>query len=161
EDASNASADVDLEKIDNSDSEFELTLDEEGDLGVEEGGKDIFEETNFDLPPLDDESQSEAVALEEPDTDLESSDFDLSMEEGAESGSQVVTRDEDEEADDAAATVAKARKGAAKAPAKTKAKKAPVEEEPEPSLDDAMADWDPKARRMAGPAKETEEEEEE
>ena len=38
--------------------------------------KDIFE-TDFELPALDDESGSEAVAIEESDTDLESSDFDL------------------------------------------------------------------------------------
>jgi hypothetical protein len=94
-------------------SEFELTLDEGGLAPLEEdsGDKDIFE-TDFDMPALEDESGSEAVALDEPDTNLESSDFDLSTGEGGtgqnESGSQVVALDE-EEADEAAATVAKRR----------------------------------------------------
>lgn len=80
------------------DSDFELTLDED-EAGAQAGGageKDIFE-TDFDLPALDDESGSKAVALEEVDTDLESSDFDLALDEGAppeESGSQVVPLDE-------------------------------------------------------------------
>ncbi|HEV3144475.1 MAG TPA: hypothetical protein VGZ47_11360, partial [Gemmataceae bacterium] len=62
-----------------SESEFELTLDdssgEVGNLESEQaaGQKDIFE-TDFDIPALDDESGSEAVVLEETDTDLESSD---------------------------------------------------------------------------------------
>src|SRR5207237_1630496 len=75
------------------------------------GDKDIFE-TDFDMPALEDESGSEAVALDEPDTNLESSDFDLAVSEGGtregESGSQVVALDE-EEADEGAATVAKRR----------------------------------------------------
>jgi hypothetical protein len=99
-------------------SEFELTLDDEGDLGMEdpttafqgesaeEGQKDIFE-TDFEIPAIEEESASEAVALEEGDTDLESSDFDLEVpEEGAteaddSSGSQVVAVEEDEEAAEA------------------------------------------------------------
>ncbi len=96
-------------------SEFELTLDEGGGLApLEEGDsgeKDIFE-TDFDMPALEDESGSEAVPLDEPDTNLESSDFDLAVSEGGkgegESGSQVVALD-DEEADEGAATVAKRR----------------------------------------------------
>src|SRR5438552_6867981 len=93
-------------------SEFELTLDEGGLAPLEEdsGDKDIFE-TDFDMPALEDESGSEAVALDEPDTNLESSDFDLAASEGTgegESGSQVVALDE-EEADEGAATVAKRR----------------------------------------------------
>jgi hypothetical protein len=96
-------------------SEFELTLDEGGGLApLEEGDsgeKDIFE-TDFDMPALEDESGSEAVPLDEPDTNLESSDFDLAVSEGGkgegESGSQVVALDE-EEADEGAATVAKRR----------------------------------------------------
>jgi hypothetical protein len=85
-----------------SESEFELTLDDssgeapaaEGDAGQ----KDIFE-TDFDIPALDDESGSEAVVLEETDTDLESSDFDLALDEssvseGEESASEVVQLDE-------------------------------------------------------------------
>ncbi len=95
-----------------SDSEFELTLDDSnpsmsgrhsgvgsGSASTEEQ-KDIFE-TDFDLPALEDESASQAVALDEGDTDLESSDFDLAVDSGVlahgdESGSQVVTLEEDE-----------------------------------------------------------------
>ncbi len=82
-----------------SDSEFELTLDETGGLSLEEEAapqeeQDIFE-TDFDVPAMDEESGSEAVALDEADTDLESSEFDLSLEEqGEESGSQVVPLEE-------------------------------------------------------------------
>jgi hypothetical protein len=88
-------------------SEFELTLDDNAAMGdatsafPEGEQKDIFE-TDFELPALDDESGSEAVALEESDTDLESSDFDLAIDEGDaaaegdESGSQVVALEDDE-----------------------------------------------------------------
>jgi excisionase family DNA binding protein len=98
-------------KVPDSDSEFELTLeDSSGEIsaGVEASSdsgeqKDIFE-TDFDLPALE-ESGSQAVALDESDTDLESSDFDLALEEGEtsstaeidESGSQVVQLDEEVE----------------------------------------------------------------
>jgi hypothetical protein len=92
-----------------SDSEFELTLDDSDPLATPVGDAtaaadepkgDIFE-TDFEIPALDDTSGSEAVNLEEADTDLESSDFDLALEEGDaasedESGSQVVVIDEDE-----------------------------------------------------------------
>jgi excisionase family DNA binding protein len=103
-----------------SDSEFELTLDDSGglapledDKGSDSGEeKDIFE-TDFEVPALDDESGSQAVALDESDTDLESSDFDLALGDediasDEESGSQVVAL-EDEEADAGAATVTKKR----------------------------------------------------
>jgi excisionase family DNA binding protein len=105
-----------------SSGEFELTLDEEGGLapleedtpqGSDSGEKDIFE-TDFDMPALDEESGSEAVAIDEADTELESSDFDLSLG-GEESGSQVVALEEGE-ADEGAATVAaprSARRGGA------------------------------------------------
>ncbi len=83
-----------------SSSEFELTLDETGGLSLEETPaeeeKDIFE-TDFDVPGIDEESGSEAVALDEADTDLESSEFDLSLEEGEESGSAVVPIEEESE----------------------------------------------------------------
>jgi excisionase family DNA binding protein len=100
------------EKVSEEDSsgEFELTLDEGSALApLEEeaaasGEKDIFE-TDFDMPALDEESGSEAVALEEEDTDAASSDFDLSLGDD-ESGSQVVALEE-EEADEGAATVAR------------------------------------------------------
>jgi hypothetical protein len=97
-------------KIPDSDSEFELTLeDSSGEIsaGMEASSdsgdqKDIFE-TDFDLPALE-ESGSQAVALDESDTDLESSDFDLALEEESssgsvpeidESGSQVVALEEE------------------------------------------------------------------
>ena len=73
------------------------------------GQKDIFE-TDFDIPALDDESGSEAVVLEETDTDLESSDFDLALDESSvaeaegESASEVVQLDEEAaEVEDASA----------------------------------------------------------
>ena len=107
---------------DDSSSEFELTLDDSGGLapleeeaapasGSGSGEKDIFE-TDFDVPALEDESGSQAVALDESDTDLESSDFDLALgDEDAgsedESGSQVVVLEDEEEADEGAATVAR------------------------------------------------------
>jgi hypothetical protein len=131
------SLDVEGKKSD-SDSEFELTLDDSGDVaalseeGTEAGGeeKDIFE-TDFEVPPLED-SGSEAVALDDADTDLESSDFELAIGEddvatadGDESASQVVALDEEEAVDDAAATVQA--KGRKKKPAK-KTKTADLEE---------------------------------
>ena len=91
---------------DDSDSEFELTLDDSGEAAVTDATtaysdeqKDIFE-TDFELPALDDESGSEAVALES-DTDVESSDFDLAIGEDdaaadEASESEVVAIDEDE-----------------------------------------------------------------
>ncbi len=93
-----------------SDSEFELSIDPSGELegageaGLTDDEKDIFE-TDFEVPALEDESASEAVALDESDTDLEDSDFelDLSDEDLAaeeESGSQVVALEEGEDAAD-------------------------------------------------------------
>jgi hypothetical protein len=110
------------EKEVDSDSEFQLTLDDSGGLapledekGPEASDKDIFE-TDFEVPALEDDSGSEAVALDESDTDLESSDFELAigdedMVADEESGSQVVAlEDEEDEADEGAATVAKTRR---------------------------------------------------
>jgi len=100
-----------------SDSEFELTLDDSGNLSSEETpqlkagkDKDIFE-TDFEVPALEEESGSQVAAL---DTDLDSSDFDLALGDSdvaveEDSGSEVVALDE-EEADEAAATVAAKRK---------------------------------------------------
>jgi excisionase family DNA binding protein len=134
-----------------SDSEFELTLDDSGSLpGIEEeeglevsGEKDIFE-TDFEVPALEDESGSQAVALEEDSSDsgdIESSDFDLDIGEGLaedESGSQVLALDEESaDVDDAAATVAKPRKARAGA-----AVLAP--DEAEELLEEDM-DFDPEA----------------
>ncbi len=100
-------------KIVADDSEFDLTLDEPADLAAdldestgsfgvaEERKNDIFE-TDFEIPALDDDSASEAVAIDEADTDLESSDFDLAIDDSGEmdveeeSGSQVVVLDDEE-----------------------------------------------------------------
>jgi hypothetical protein len=111
------SLDVEGEAKSDSDSEFELTLDDSGGLAPIEdepkSDKDIFE-TEFEVPALEDESGSQAVALNE-DTDLESSDFDLALgdeeeaSEDEESGSQVVALEDEEEADDAAETVQRRR----------------------------------------------------
>ncbi len=106
-----------------SDSEFELTLDDSGGLVPLEGEQaaaapaeegDIFE-TDFEVPALDEDSGSQAVALDEGDTDLESSDFDLALEEGdasadEESGSQVVALEDEGEVDEAAETVQRPKK---------------------------------------------------
>lgn len=122
-----------------SDSEFELTLDE-SDLAssldaetaafstedAEQKG-DIFE-TDFEIPALDDDSASEAVNLDDSDTDLDSSsDFDLAIDEPSdisvedESASQVVVLDDETE------TPAKGKKKPAK-------KKVVVEEESDDDL---------------------------
>jgi hypothetical protein len=92
-----------------SDSEFELTLDDSGGSSLEHAALDsaadesadkgdIFE-TDFEIPPMPDESGSEAVALES-DTDLEKSDFvtdenEVLSEEPSES-EVVLLGDEDE-----------------------------------------------------------------
>jgi excisionase family DNA binding protein len=95
-----------------SSGEFELTLDEEGGVGAadeeataHEGSadKDIFE-TDFEAPAIGEAAAGKGASLEEGDTDLESSDFDLSLGD-EDSGSQVVALEE-EEADEGAATVA-------------------------------------------------------
>ncbi|CAN5622219.1 hypothetical protein BH11PLA2_BH11PLA2_52150 [soil metagenome] len=92
-----------------SDSEFELTLDDNSGLqdamaeDAQQG--DIFE-TDFELPASDDsdlESGSEVVAVEGSDTDLENSDFDLALDESDiqsedESASQVVLLDDEDDA---------------------------------------------------------------
>jgi hypothetical protein len=86
-----------------SDSEFELTLEEpSGETAAAPGGDkkgDIFEATDFEIPALEDESASEAVSLDEADTDLESSDFDLALDDADaaaedESASEVVALDD-------------------------------------------------------------------
>jgi hypothetical protein len=131
-------------------SEFELTLDESGSglAPLEDSGeKDIFE-TDFDMPALEDESGSEAVALDEPDTNLESSDFDLAASDSGtgegESGSQVVALDE-EEADEGAATVAKRRAEVAEEEEAGEIEELVGEEAPEEELEPAAvaapAEW--------------------
>ncbi len=109
-----------------SDSEFELTLDADGGLEASDetdalaGGdeKDIFE-TDFEVPALEEEeSGSGEAALEDEDTDLETSDFDLALdeeggEEDLESGSQVVALEDEEDIDEGAETEARPRRRAA------------------------------------------------
>ncbi|MBL8799303.1 MAG: hypothetical protein JNM56_35790 [Planctomycetia bacterium] len=95
-------------KLTDSDSEFELTLDEGSSTslprvshtGASASGeqKDIFESTDFEIDTGGEaESASQAVAIDEADTDLESSDFDLAIDEGSadESGSQVMELSDD------------------------------------------------------------------
>lgn len=121
-------------KVD-SDSEFELTLDDAGGLSAadleaetatfeasaSDAKKDIFE-TDFEIPALDDDSASEAVAIDEADTDLESSsDFDLAIDEADvsvddDSASQVVVLDDETE------PPAKGKKTSAKAKKSAKSK---------------------------------------
>lgn len=86
---------------DDSSSEFELTLDDSGQLAPMEGssGEHVVE-TDFEVPALEEDS-SEMEAVDD-DTALESSDFDLSLNE-EESSSQVVALDD--EADEEAETV--------------------------------------------------------
>ena len=91
-----------------SSSEFELSLEEPSDLsldldssGVGNKKGDIFEATDFEIPALEDDSASEAISLDDADTDLESSEFDLAIDEDGvvaddESASEVVSIDEDE-----------------------------------------------------------------
>jgi excisionase family DNA binding protein len=136
-----------------SDSEFELTLDEAGglapaedsDSGEEEANKDIFE-TDFEVPALDEGSGSEAVALEEGESDSgSSSDFDLDLTEEppteGETGSQVVALDDGGEADEGAETVAKPRRKAVAAAAAA-AGLADVEEEEETAVEEEDLEGD-------------------
>jgi excisionase family DNA binding protein len=104
-----------------SSSEFELTLEDSAQVPAAEQAtsampvqeeKDIFE-TDFDVPALED-SSSQALPLEDSDTDLESSDFDLALSDAdmvaeEESGSQVVALEDEEQVDESAATVARPR----------------------------------------------------
>ena len=95
-----------------SDSEFELTLDDSSDAGSlevaalrgddgSESKGDIFE-TDFEIPPMSDESGSEAVAIDS-DTDLEDrsgveqalDESDAALDE--ESGSQVVVLEDEDD----------------------------------------------------------------
>lgn len=88
-----------------SDSEFELTLDDSGGgssleqaaLPSDEADKNDIFETDFEIPPMAEDSSSEAV---EADTDLEKSDFELALNDSdvpadEESGSQVVLLEEE------------------------------------------------------------------
>jgi hypothetical protein len=89
-------------KKDDSDSEFELTLDEPSDVAATafDSGeqKDIFE-TDFELPAIDDSSSEDKPAS---DSNLDESDFDLAADDGTseDSASEVVAIEEDETAED-------------------------------------------------------------
>jgi excisionase family DNA binding protein len=96
---------------DDSDSEFELTLDDSsGEMQADSGAaqvkagddeattQDIFE-SDFEIPALEQEGGAAEPAT--VDTELESSDFDLALDDNElaadeESGSQVVALDEEE-----------------------------------------------------------------
>jgi hypothetical protein len=129
-------------------SEFDLNLDDSGeiaavepdgdpvDLDVEDEKKNDIFETDFEIPALDDDSASEVVAIDEADTDLENSDFDLAIDETGdievdeESGSQVVMLDDEiEPAADEAPKSTKSKK-------KPKRKPVPDDEEENVSFDD-------------------------
>lgn len=151
-----------------SDSEFELTLDDSGGSSLEQAALgaaeqeesadkgDIFE-TDFEIPPMPDESGSEAVPLES-DTDLEKSDFvsdesDVVAEEPSES-EVVLLGDEDEAAPAAKTKVkGKGKKGLVSA----EEAETPAEEEDDGSASKALKDVKPKKRR--GDEEEEEEEE--
>lgn len=104
-----------------TDTQIDFT---ETDTGSGGGEKDIFE-TDFD-PPLLDDSPSQAVALDEADTDLASSDFELAVERGtgvvaleedSSSVDEMLCEDEEEAAyedldDEPAPAVAKPKVGA-------------------------------------------------
>jgi hypothetical protein len=112
------------------------------------GEQDIFE-TDFEVPALDEESGSEAVALDDADTDLESSEFDLALGEedmaaDEESGSQVVALEDEEGVDEGAETVQR--------PAKKKAGAAALEDEDVDQLVDAEAEDDEAAAPARAPA---------
>jgi hypothetical protein len=123
------------------DSEFELTLDEEGGLApleeeapAAEGDKDIFEETDFDVPALEEESTSEGVSLEDRDKrevasaalEEEEADEDEDEDSGEEDLDDEDFDDEDEEeaeeerAAPRRATIRKRRMPAPRARAKAK-----------------------------------------
>ncbi len=106
--SSNRLSSKSMKKIEADDSEFDLSLDDPGSQGSvleevtstysQDEEKDIFE-TGFEIPNIDEESTSEAVPLEEADTDLEDSNFDLAIESTDElaadsSGSEVVELDD-------------------------------------------------------------------
>lgn len=76
------------ENQEGSDSEFELSIDDEGDLSAGDSGSadqvdgDLFEDSDFETPSLD--SDSESIALNE-----ESSDFEIQLDESSESETEI------------------------------------------------------------------------
>lgn len=122
------------------DSEFELSLDEPSNLALgsasdesETKKGDIFEATDFEIPPLEDDS----VSLDDWDGDADSSDSDLALDMDDECKDEVVALDDDD------------------APARKKSKKKMIIEEDDdssagPALRGCSADDDePRPRRFA------------
>ncbi|MEZ6142336.1 MAG: hypothetical protein R3B84_17390 [Zavarzinella sp.] len=133
--------------VEDSDSEFELTIEEPSDLSLElsieadggDEGKDIFEATDFEIPSLEDDSASEVISLDD-DTDLESSEFDLELDIDGDddaSASEVVAIDDDD------LVQAKSKQGKGKA----KSKKKPADDDDDDviDLDDLELDDGPSA----------------
>lgn len=106
EEGSSSEFELSLDQDEDSSSEFELTIDD--DEESEEEDRDIFE-TDFEVPALDDESESEAVEVDE-----DSSEFELDLDEEfiaeEDEDSELIELDEDEEVDDAAETVSRRRR---------------------------------------------------
>ena len=143
---------------DDSDSEFELSLDDSSGVtdniiseAEAENKGDIFE-TDFSIPPVSEaDSASEVVEVESSDTDLENSDFDLALDESDiqqgddESASQVVLLDDDSGPQEASGKGARALAGAGAAAAgaaalrKKKKAAAEAEEEEEEDASEALA----------------------
>jgi excisionase family DNA binding protein len=138
---------------DDSDSEFELSLDDNSgvtDNIIDEAEAqaankgDIFE-TDFSMPPVSEaDSASEVVEVESSDTDLENSDFDLALDESDiqqgddESASQVVLLDDDSGPQESAGKAGARALAGAGAAAKRK-KKAAVEDDDEEDASEALA----------------------
>ena len=92
-------------------SEFELTLDGAPDAEArgEAAERDTFQ-TEFEIPALDEESGSEAIALDEADTDLGDSDFECALEEDEADEDYDEEEEYEEEACEVSATVVRARR---------------------------------------------------
>jgi hypothetical protein len=106
-----------------SDSEFELTLDDSSSSSLEQAalGADALEEssdkgdifeTDFEIPPMPEESGSEAVAIDS-DSDLEKSDFELASDDSdvvAEGDADALAEEEEAPKPKPAAKAAKPKK---------------------------------------------------
>ncbi len=154
---------------DDSDSEFELSLDDNSGVTdnlvnelEDENKGDIFE-TDFSIPPVseaDAESASEVVEVESSDTDLENSDFDLALDESDiqtgedESASQVVLLDDDSSPQEPVGRRGAAAAGAAAAAAAAGRRKRRDDDEVEDDDDDAST-------ALAGARRRTDEDDEE
>ncbi len=170
-----------------SDSEFELTLDDNSgitdslvhslqDPSDEHDKGDIFE-TDFELPVVADDadSGSEVVAVESSDTDLENSDFDLALDESDiegddDSASQVVLLDDEPELEApkkgrgrglAGAAVGAAAVGAAAAAAAARKKKKKSSDEDDVELgSDELETGDSASGALRGVSRRTQDDDE-